>query len=270
MWEGKIAATYLREWIGPASKANIVLIHGTGEHSGRYIETAQKLFGLGFNVYTGDLIGHGLSDGQRIYISSIKDYLYNVDTFIKRVQNDKPIFLLGHSMGGLIVLYYMLFHKHNNIRGVIASSPYLKDKIKIPAIKYFLGKAAASLFPRFQIESGLKGEMVCRDKDISNKYNEDGLNCSKVTANWFVEIEKARYELMQERKSFDFPCLILQAGEDQAVDAECVKQFYEGISSKDKEFVLYENFYHEILNDPERSKVIDKINSWINNRAKLL
>lgn len=266
MWEGKVAETYVREWISEENKANIIIIHGTGEHSGRYNDTAHKLFELGFNVYTGDLIGHGLSDGERVYINSIMDYMNNVDFFISRIQNDKPLFLLGHSMGGLIVLYYMLFNKNKNIRGVIASSPYIKEKVKISAIKYTFGKAASVLFPRLKIASGLKGEMVCRDKEIAYKYNDDELINSKVTARWFVELEKARNKLVQEQVAFDSPCLILQAGEDLAIDVEAVQQFYQAISSKDKEFVLYDSFYHEILNDPEKNRVIEKISSWISDR----
>lgn len=268
MWEGKVNATYVREWVSENNKANIVIIHGTGEHSGRYIETAEKLFELGFNIYTGDLLGHGLSDGHRIYIDSIDDYMDNVDFFINRVKNDMPLFILGHSMGGLIVLYYMLSNKDRNIRGVIATSPYLKDKIKIPAIKYFIGKTAASIFPRLRIESGLKGDMVCRDKEIARKYDNDSLNCSKVTARWFIELGKARINLILQNANFDSPCLILQAGGDVVVDAESVQHFYEGIGSQDKEFVLYNDFFHEILNDLERDKVIDKISSWISERVE--
>lgn len=267
MWEGKVNSTYVREWISEDNKANIVVIHGVGEHSGRYTETAQKLFELGFNIYTGDLVGHGLSGGNKVYIESMQDYMDNVDFFINRVQNDKPLFILGHSMGGLIVLYFMLSNKDRNIKGVIASSPYLKDKMKIPAIKYFAGKAAAAIFPKLPIESGLNGEMVCRDKEVAINYDSDRLNCSKVTARWFMELEKARYQLIQQQKSFDTPCLILQAGADIVVDSESVKQFYQEINSKDKEFVLYDDFYHEILNDPERNKVIDKINSWTSDRV---
>jgi lysophospholipase len=266
MWEGKVNSTYLREWVSEDSRANVVIIHGVGEHSGRYIEIADKLFAQGFNVYTGDLIGHGLSDGVRIYIESIEDYLDNVDLFINRVKNDKPLFLLGHSMGGLVVLYYMLSNKDRNIKGVIASSPYIKDKIKIPAIKYFVGKAAASIIPKLHIESGLKGEMVCRDQEIARNYDHDKLNCSKVTARWFVELEKTRNALLQQQASFDTPCLILQAGRDIVVDAEGVQHFYQGINSSDKEFVLYDDFYHEILTDPERDKPMEKMSNWINER----
>jgi len=267
MWEGKIDRTYVREWVSDENKANIIIIHGVGEHSGRYMDTAQGLFDLGFNVFTGDLVGHGLSDGIRVYIKSIQDYLDNVSFFIGRVKNEKPTFLLGHSMGGLIVLYYMLFSDNNTVKGVIASSPYIKDKIKVPAIKYNIGKIAAALFPKFTLESGLKGDMICRDKTIAEKYDQDELNCSKVTARWFVEVEKARYHLVLKQKSFSYPCLLLQAGEDEAVDAVGVLEFYHQISSRDKEFVLYDDFYHEILNDPEKSKVIDKISSWINERV---
>lgn len=267
MWEGKVASTYVREWASEDSKANIVLIHGVGEHSGRYIETAQNLFEQGFNVYTGDLIGHGLSDGERVYIKSVNDYMDNVNFFINRVKNNKPIFLLGHSMGGFIVLYYMHINKGKGLKGAVVSSPYIKDKMSVSPVKYFLGKTAAALVPKLRIESGIKGEMVCRDKDIIGKYNSDSLNCGTVTARWFVELEKARQKLVQEQAGYDTPCLILQAGGDIVVDAVAVKQFYEGIGSKDKEFVLYDGFYHEILNDPERDRVISKIFSWLNERV---
>ena len=267
MWEGKVNSIYVREWVSENNKANIVIIHGVGEHSGRYIETAEKLFRQGFNIYTGDLLGHGLSDGKKIYIDSIDDYMDNVDFFINRIKNDMPLFILGHSMGGLIVLYYMFANKDRNIKGVIASSPYIVDKIKIPAVKYFIGKTAASILPKLRIESGLSGEMVCRDKEIAQKYDDDTLNCSKVTARWFVEVEKARFNLIQQQTSFDSPCLILQAGGDIVVDGDRVKQFYEAISSQDKEFVLYDDFYHEILNDPERDKVVNKISSWMSERV---
>lgn len=268
MWEGKVSSTYVREWVSENNKANIVIIHGVGEHSGRYIETAEKLFDLGFNIYTGDLLGHGLSDGTRIFIESIDDYMDNVDFFINRVKNDMPLFILGHSMGGLIVLYYMLSNKDRNIRGVIASCPYIKDKIEIPVIKYVIGKTAATIFPKLRIESGLIGGMVCRDKEIAGKYDTDPLNCSKVTARWFVELGKARINLILQSKNFDSPCLLLQAGGDVVGDPESVQQFYEGIGSQDKEFVLYNEFFHEILNDPERDKVIDKIGSWISERVE--
>jgi lysophospholipase len=268
MWEGKVNGTYVREWITENCKANIVIIHGVGEHSGRYIETAENLFERGFNIYTGDLLGHGLSDGHRIYIDSMDDYMENVAFFISRVGNEKPLFILGHSMGGLIVLYYMLTKKDQKVEGVIASSPYIKDKIEIPLIKHFIGKMAASTFPKLGLESGLMGEMLCRDKKIAKEYDDDPLRCSKITARWFIELGKARFNLLLKRTDFDSPCLILQAGEDAVIDEESVQEFYDGISSKDKEFIMYDNFYHEILNDPERSKVIDKISSWVSERVE--
>lgn len=266
MWEGKVQSTYVREWVSEDCKANLVIIHGVGEHSGRYIETAENLHQAGFNIYTGDLVGHGLSDGPRIYIKSIEDYLKDVEFFIGRIKNDRPVFLLGHSMGGLIVLYYMLIRRDERIKGVIASSPYIQDKIKIHTLKYIIGKTAAALCPRLKIESGLKGEMVCRDKEIAQQYNNDVLNCSKVTAKWFLELEKARFKLVSDQKDFTSLCLILQAGADIVVDADGVQQFYQEISSVNKEFVLYDEFYHEILNDPKRSMVIDKILEWLNKR----
>lgn len=266
MREEKVGSTYVREWVSDDSKANLVIIHGVGEHSGRYKHVGDNFFSKGYNVYTGDLVGHGLSDGERIYINSINDYFKDVNFFFNRIKNEKPIFLLGHSMGGLVVLYYMLQSQSRNINGVIASSPYIKDKMEIPKAKYIMGKVAAALSPHLKIDSGLKGEMVCRDKAVAELYNVDKLNCSKVTAKWFVEMEKARHTLAELQKEFSAPCLILQAGGDIVVDPEGTKQFYQGISSSDKEFVLYDEFYHEIMNDPEKELVLYKISSWMEQR----
>lgn len=266
MKEEKVGSTYVREWLKDDNKANVVIIHGVGEHSGRYKHVGEYFFDRGYNVYTGDLAGHGLSDGEKVYVSSMKDYIKDVDFIFSRIDNSKPTFLLGHSMGGLIVLYYMLSNDSRDIKGVIASSPYIKDKMEIPKAKYFMGKLAAVISPKFKIDSGLKGEMVCRDKAVAALYDADKLNCSKVTARWFVEMERARNTLMKLQKDFSAPCLILQAGGDVVVDPEGVRQFYQGISSGDKEFVLYEGFYHEIMNEPERATVLSKIGSWMDER----
>lgn len=266
MREEKVGSTYVREWVNDKHKANVVIIHGVGEHSGRYKHVGEYFDDKGFNVYTGDLLGHGLSDGERIYLSSIKDYIKDVDIIFDRIDNNKPTFLLGHSMGGLIVLYYMLSNAARDIKGVIATSPYIKDKMEIPKAKYLMGKIAAVVAPKLKIDSGLKGEMVCRDKAVAELYNIDKLNCSKVTAKWFVEMEKARNTLMKMQREFLSPCLILQAGGDIVVDSEGVRQFYQGISSQDKEFVLYDELYHEIMNDPEKAAVLDKISSWMDER----
>lgn len=266
MLEEKIGGRYVREWKREDNKANLIIVHGVAEHSGRYIHVAEYFLEKGINVYTGDLVGHGLSDGTRVYIKSADDYLEDLNFFIRRVENDKPIFILGHSMGGFITLYYGVKWHNPRVKGLIVTSPYLKERLDIPRSKLVFGRAAAKLYPKLRLNSGIKSYMVCRDKEVSSKYEKDKLNTPTVTVGWFVAMEKARKYTMGNVHSFHYPCLMLQAGGDIIVDPRANKSFFENIPVNDKEFELYEGFYHEILNDPEREKALNRIYSWIEKR----
>jgi len=173
MIEEKIEGRFIREWKRDDNKANIVIVHGVAEHSGRYIHAAEYFQEKGFNVYTGDLVGHGLSDGPRVFIKSADDYIDDVNLFIRRVENSKPTFILGHSMGGFIALYYGVKCHNPKIKGLIVSSPYLKERLDIPYGKVLFGRAVAKLYPGLALKSGIKSYMVCRDKEVCRKYEED-------------------------------------------------------------------------------------------------
>lgn len=263
MAELKIGGTYVREWKNPGNKANLVIIHGVGEHSGRYKHVADYFTDREINVYTGDLIGHGRSDGPRVYIRSAEDYLSNVRFLVNRVDDDKPIFILGHSMGGFIVLYYGIRDQDPRVKGIIATSPYIKAKLAIPKWKVLAGKAMGRLAPGFRLENGIGIDTICRDKAVCRAYGQDELNCPTVTAGWFVALEKARRELCRNAAGFYYPCFILQAGEDLIVDPEATGRFFESLQVEDKTLKLYDGFYHEILNDPGKEEAMEAIHSWI-------
>lgn len=266
MVEQKIGGTYIREWKKEENRANLVIIHGVGEHSGRYRHVGDFFLEKGINVYAGDLIGHGRSDGTRVFVKSAEDYLDNVRFLVDRVDDDKPIFVLGHSMGGFIVLYFGISGYDPRVKGIIASSPYIKEKLSIPKWKIQAGKAMGRLAPKFRLGSGITSDMICRDKAVCKAYSEDELTCSTVTAGWFVEIVKARRELQQNAGKFNYPCYILQAGGDLIVDPKATEQFFEGLTAADKTLKLYEGFYHEILNDPGKEDALESIYSWIEKR----
>jgi lysophospholipase len=211
-------------------------------------------------------VGHGLSDGTRVYIRSADDYIEDLNFFIRRVENDKPTFILGHSMGGFVTLYYGVKWYNPRIRGLIVSSPYLKERLDIPKSKLMLGRTAARLYPRMRLKSGIKSYMVCRDEEVCRKYEEDELNTSTVTVGWFVEMEKARKYALQNVRSFHYPCLMLQASGDIIVDPRANKSYFDSIPVEDKEYDLYEGFYHEILNDPEKERALSRIYEWMEAR----
>jgi len=268
MLEEKIGDRYIREWKRDDNTANLIIVHGVGEHSGRYIHVGSYFHEKGFNVYTGDLVGHGLSDGPRVFINSADDYLEDVNFFIRRVENSKPTFILGHSMGGFITLLYGVKCHNPKIKGLIVSSPYLKERLDIPSVKLMFGRAVAKLYPKLSLKSGIKSYMVCRDKDVCRKYEQDKLNTGTVTVGWFVAMEKARKYTVENVPSFHYPCLMLQAGGDIIVDPRANKSYFESIPVEDKEFELYEGFYHEILNDPERERALSRIYGWIEKRMR--
>ncbi|MGE5633096.1 MAG: lysophospholipase [Caulobacteraceae bacterium] len=266
MKEEKVGSIFVREWKREDSKANVVIIHGVAEHSGRYAHVAEYLHERGMNVYTGDLIGHGLSDGTRVFVKSADEYLENVKLFLSRIDDDKPVFILGHSMGGFIVLYYSIKEWDPRIKGVITTSPYLKERLDIPTLKLLFGRTVAGIYPKLHLNSGIKSYMVCRDKEICRKYEEDKLNTSGATVGWFTAMEKARKYTIENAAEFKYPCLMLQAGSDIIVDPEANRRFFDSLVIKDKDFELYKDFYHEILNDPGKERVLNRINNWIEER----
>lgn len=266
MLEEKISGRFVREWVRDDNKANLIIVHGVAEHSGRYLHVAEYFYERGINVYTGDLTGHGLSDGPRVFIRSADDYLEDLNFFIRRVESDKPVFILGHSMGGFITLYFGVKWHNPRIKGLIVTSPYLKERLDIPYGRLVLGRLAARLYPKLRLRNGIKGYMVCRDKAICSSYEEDELNSSTVTVGWFTAMEKARKYVLENVGSFHYPCLMLQAGGDIIVDPRANRSYFESIPVPDKEYELYEGFYHEILNDPERERALSKIYEWIEAR----
>ena len=156
---------------------------------------------------------------------------------------------------------------HNpKIKGLIVSSPYLKERLDIPPAKLAFARAVAKVCPKLSLKSGIKSYMVCRDKDVCRKYEKDRLNTNTMTVGWFGAMEKARKCTIENVLSFHYPCLMLQAGNDIIVDSKVNKSYFESIPVEDKEFELYEDFYHEILNDPERERALSRIYEWIEAR----
>jgi len=266
MLEEKIGGRFIREWKQNSNRANLVIVHGVSEHSGRYIHVAEYFHQRGFNVYTGDLLGHGLSDGARVYIKSADDYIEDVDFFISRIRDSRPVFILGHSMGGFITLYYGIRRSSLPVNGLVVTSPYLKERLPVPKVKLIFGRAVAAVYPKLRLKSGIRSYMVCRDEEVCSKYEKDPLNTDFVTAGWFTVMEAARNYTLENIGRFNCPCLMLQAGEDVIVDSEANRCFFEGIPAEDKEFELYRNFYHEILNDPEKERALSRIYEWLNVR----
>jgi alpha-beta hydrolase superfamily lysophospholipase len=251
-------------------KAVIMLVHGLGEHSGRYLNIVNHFVPMGFAVYGMDHPGHGRSDGIRKYVDRFEDFIETVKAFFERIQGwqaGKPIFLLGHSMGGLIGAVYLLDHQAG-LKGAILSGPSVKKPDSISGITVFIAKMLGVLMPRFGLVETAPDE-VSRDPAVVQAYISDPLVYKgKTTARLAAEVLKALKRISREAGKITLPILILQGGADLIVNPAGAQMLYDSISSADKEISTYGGLYHEIHNEPEHFKVLLDIEAWILEQMK--
>lgn len=249
---------------GPV-KAAILLVHGLGEHSSRYMDLVNHFVPLGYAIYTIDHIGHGKSDGVRKHINSFADFTDTLDIYFQRVKDwhgDKPVFLLGHSMGGLIAACYLLNHQHA-FSGAILSAPALKISNDVPRLKVLVGKLLSVCWPRFGILS-INPTKISRDLSVVQAYMDDPLIYKgKTSARLAAELLKTMHRVDEGAQKITLPVLILQGTDDAIVNPDGAQAFYDGVGSTDKTLTLYEGLYHEVFSDPEKGRVFDDLEKWL-------
>ena len=257
---------YKHKWPVANPVAAVVLVHGTGEHHGRYAHVARYLNERGWDVYTGDLPGYGQSPGKRGHIDSFSQYIETVHQWTKEAveQSDgRPVYLMGHSLGGLIVTRYVQTQATaSKLSGIILTSPCLELVLKVPEWKKRLAKVLDRIWPSLALSNGISPDMVSRDAEVQDLYKRDPLNCHKVSVRWFEELHRAMGQAWEEANKLDLPILILQAGDDLLVDARAVERFADRIQAE-KEFHLFPHLRHEVLNEPEKEQVLERIVQWM-------
>ncbi len=247
----------------------LVLVHGLGEHSGRYINFFQRFSGLGYSVYALDLRGHGRSQGRRGHIMAFSDYLKDIKLFMEFVGNmskSKYYFMVSHSMGGLIAVRYAQEYGtqgETGLSGLIVSSPLLKIRVQVPKIKMLLGRAVSRFIPWLSMSNELDPAFLSHDTSVVHAYIQDPLVHTKVTARWFTEIIKSMRQSFENACNLTIPCLFLHAGDDHLADPEGTRSLFPLIASKDKELKVYEGFYHELFNEPRKEQVFSDIEGWL-------
>lgn len=256
---------YYHFFFAEPQKAAILLVHGLGEHVLRYKDIAERLTSDGFTLLAFDLPGHGKSGGKRGHIDRFGNFVEEVQAFRNFLAKKglHPIFVLGHSLGGLIAFHYGLT-KPEGINGYILSSPGLKVRMKVPAWKISLGKFFSRLLPGFTQNSGLPPKSISTLPEEAEKYQNDPLVHSKITARFYVEMQNAMEGVFQNAQAFTSPVLIIQGEEDPIIDPSGAKQLFETIGSADKEFRLYPGAFHEVFHDRPREQAFQDVINWLN------
>ena len=246
-------------------KAVMLIVHGLAEHSGRYMNVVNHLEPLGYAIYGIDHIGHGKSAGKRAYVDRFQDFTKTLEIYVDMIRNwqpQKPIFLLGHSMGGLIGTTYLLEHQ-DKFSGAVLSGPSIKVPENISQATIVIGKLLSILMPKVGIVQ-LDSDGISRDSAVVAAYNNDPLVYSgKTTARIGAEILKAMQQISEQAASLKLPLLILQGSDDKLVSPNGAQMLYDNVGSKDKTIKIYDGFYHEIFNEPEHARVLNDVSSWI-------
>lgn len=259
---------FYRTWEPAESRGKLVIVHGFNEHSGRFEHVAQYWARQGYTVWALDQRGHGRSGGPRAYVEQWSDYIADLHAFITGpVGGGRPL-LLGHSMGGLNAFRYGLAHPES-IKALVITSPLFRNRAQPSAIDQLLLPVAARLAPKLLRPAGLDPATLSRDPAIGTAYMADPLVGKQGTPRWYTEMLKATAASLTEAPSFQLPIFILAAGADALVDPEAAERVYQAIGSARKRFKLYPEFYHELLNEPEREAILADIHQWLAEEALL-
>ncbi|MBW2059216.1 MAG: lysophospholipase [Deltaproteobacteria bacterium] len=264
---------FYRQFQAVGERARLVIAHGLGEHSGRYGNVVNRLLPRGISIWIPDHRGHGRSEGKRGHILTFEQYHLDLRLMIESAREGLAeggkVFLLGHSMGGLIALYLTL-QSPELIDGVIVSSPGLGMAIEVPGVKILLGKAMSFLWPGLTMSSALDATKISHDKEVVRAYENDPLVHDRVSVRWFTEFSSAMKTLNQRASEVSVPILMQVAGNDHLVSAQASELFFQKLKVNDKTLYVYEGSYHEIYNESEnqKEKALNDLEKWLENHIE--
>lgn len=254
------------------AKAVIVMVHGAMEHHRRYGWLIEMWRMSGFHVIMGDLPGQGMTTrSRRGHIDSFDEYIFEVKDWIQAAYRyELPVFLLGHSMGGLIAIRLMQ-EQRLNIAGVILSSPCLGLVQSPPKLLEIMSYGLNFVIPTLRVNSGLTIQMATRNKDVWEVDSNDTLYVTKVSVRWYRELAYAmKQAFLNLGKTQDIPLLVMQGGDDKIVNKLSVKEWFNHVPLSEKRFKEWPKCYHEIFNEPEREEVFDYAKDFVLGQLKAI
>lgn len=245
-------------------KAVVCLLHGLGEHSGRYAHVAEALTAVGYALLTFDLRGHGRSSGKRGHFANFEVVLDDVDRLLQEAETrypGKPRFLYGHSLGGLLVLYYTLLRKPV-LAGVISSGPALRSSLEQQKAKIAIARVLSAFLPAVGIPTGLDAAGLSHDPQVISAYRADPLVHGLGTPAFATGTLKAIAYIFEHAGEFDVP-LLLTHGTDDPIAYAAGSREIAGCVGQGCTLKLWEGMFHETHNEPEKAKVLAYLVDWL-------
>ncbi len=250
-------------------KAVVALVHGLGEHIGRYANLGQAFSNAGYAVMGFDLRGHGQSGGLRGHTPSVDAYLQDIDLLLEHVHArypGLPTFLYGHSLGGILVLNYGLRRKPD-LSGVVVTGAALHSALESQPVKVMMAKVLGAIAPTTLIPSGLVTSALSRDPAVEPAYLSDPLVHDRVSLGFGKVMIAVTKWTLEHASEFPLPLLLMQGTEDQIALPSSSKEFAAALGGKAK-LVLWDHLYHELHNEPEKAQVLQTAIDWMDERLK--
>ncbi|MBN2742975.1 MAG: lysophospholipase [Marinilabiliaceae bacterium] len=255
---------FAQSWIpDDTPKAEIIMVHGIGEHSGRYYQWASRFCEQGIAFHAIDHRGHGLSKGKPGVINHLNDYLNDLESFIKYLTpyyHATPRFVYGHSMGGNLALNYLM-HFHPQVTGAIITSPWLGLVHPPSPWMTHLVRRIDRLVPHVTISNGITPKQLTHDPVEQERAEQDQLNHTRISVRLFNRLSAAAEYLMSHPQSFTMPLLMLHGQDDSITSWEATQQFAR--QAPKATFKAYTNALHELHNETIRDEVFMDIHNWI-------
>ncbi len=256
---------FWQSWTAPETTGVVVLVHGVHEHGGRYAHVAARLAADGWTTFAVDHPGHGRSPGSRGTIGSMAatvDGVHQLTELAVATHPEVPVFVYGHSLGGLVALQYLTGTPHPRIRGGVISAPALDTGAATP-----VQRVLAPVLSRFLPDLGVLGldpATISRDPAVVRDYEADPLNHhGKLTARTGTETMTAATAMPARLRSLTLPLLVIHGGADELMPARVTEIVRDNVASTDLTVTVYEGLVHEPHNEPEKDRVLDDVAGWL-------
>ncbi len=249
------------------SRGGILVLHGFGEHSGRYETLGNYLAERGFLVVAPDHRGHGKSGGQRGHVLRFDQYLDDLDALVAHVRNVHSSvgkwYVLGHSLGGLIAIRYAM-RNQADYEGLIVSNPLLGLSMKVPLLKEIVGRVMSRVWPTLSLGNEINPAHLARDPEVGRAYMADPLVHHRVSTRWFTEMVRALEDThVRAVQTLQLPVLFLLSTADKLTDRAASERLFNRLTTRRKTLKVYDGWYHEIFNEADKLSVFAEIVNWI-------
>lgn len=263
---GRIRLQYRSTEVSNA-RAALLLVHGLSDHSGRYQEFCAAMADFGFSTFALDLRGHGHSEGRRGHVRRFDIFLQDLERFRREIQGlappGRPLFLLGQSMGGLIVLRYLEEYDAGGFSGAVLTSPWLGTSVQVPRWKVNMAHALSRVLPALPLSAGIPAELLSHDPRVADAYRQDPLVHNRITPRLYTESAEAMRLASERSDRVSIPLLFLLGGDDRIVDTPRAVALARSLRIGDVAIRVYPGQYHELFNEADRDLVLQDLREWL-------